>query len=289
MTITDSATSIRQMSWLLFIACALVLGICLAAMFSWGVWALLTAWIFAIGVLFAQKRYWSAGITLALLIGLLMFPTLGGAKTAARRAQCLNHLKVVSIAILNYERHHGHLPPPYTTDESGQPLHSWRVLILPFLEEQELYDAIDLSKPWHHPDNLALQHRMLLYYQCPTMNPTSDDFTMTTAYSAIVGDRTAWPRSGTRALAEITDGPEKTLCLVESERHRMHWMSTADPEVEMIRLVNEAGEVLVAGNHPGGVVYVRCDGSVGFLSSDTTREHLFSLINIDDDGLPAED
>ena len=77
-------------------------------MFSWGVWALLTAWIFAIGVLFAQKRYWSAGITLALLIGLLMFPTLGGAKTAARRAQCLNHLKVVSIAILNYERHHRH-------------------------------------------------------------------------------------------------------------------------------------------------------------------------------------
>lgn len=121
------------------------------------------------------------------------------------------------------------------------------------------------------------------------MNPMSDDFTMTTAYSAIVGDRTAWPRSGTRALAEITDGPEKTLCLLESKRYRMHWMSTADPEVEMIRPLNEAGEVLVASNHPGGVVYVRCDGNVGFLSSDTTREHLFSLINIDDDGLPAED
>ena len=59
--------------------------------------------------------------------------------------------------------------------------------------------------------------------------------------------------------------------------------------MEMIRPVNEAGEVLVAGNHPGGVVYVRCDWNVGFLSSDTTREDLFSLISIDDDGLPAED
>ena len=53
----------------------------------------------------------------------------------------------------NYEQAYNALPPAYTVDANGRPLHSWRTLILPYLEQESLYQTIDLSKPWNDPAN----------------------------------------------------------------------------------------------------------------------------------------
>ncbi len=271
----------RQFTLLYLFAITAIVALSLALVVRWGAWVLLAVWIGGIGLSLFQKRYVIAGGLFGLLlIWVLLLPTIGTAKPAARRAQCINQMKQITLAILNYERTHGHLPPPYTTDDEGNPLHSWRVLILPFVEEQDLYDAIDLTKPWHHPHNLALQAQMPYLYQCPSVQPDHHD--VTTAYVAILGKHTAWPRSGKRTMDDITDGPSKTLALLESEKHRVHWMSTADPGIEMIGPLNAAGETLVSSsNHNGGVVYSRCDASVGFLASDTDLSYLRSLITVD--------
>jgi Protein of unknown function (DUF1559) len=65
---------------------------------------------------------------------------------AARRAQCRNNLKQIALALHDYHQQYGVLPPAYVADASGRPMHSWRVLLLPFLEQQSLYDQYDFRK-----------------------------------------------------------------------------------------------------------------------------------------------
>jgi hypothetical protein len=66
----------------------------------------------------------------------------------------------IALAMLIYERDHGTLPPAYSVDEAGRPLHSWRVLLLPYLGHQTLQDKIRLDEPWDSPNNLPLLAEM---------------------------------------------------------------------------------------------------------------------------------
>ncbi|APZ94979.1 DUF1559 domain-containing protein [Fuerstiella marisgermanici] len=70
---------------------------------------------------------------------------------APRRLQCKNNLKQIGLALHNYHDVYEAFPPAFTVNSDGHPLHSWRTLILPFMEQQALYDSIDLSKPWSDP------------------------------------------------------------------------------------------------------------------------------------------
>ena len=56
----------------------------------------------------------------------------------------------------NYEAQHGCFPPAYSVDKDGRPLHSWRVLLLPYLDEEELYKQLRLDEPWDSPHNKAV-------------------------------------------------------------------------------------------------------------------------------------
>ena len=110
-------------------------------------------------------------------------------------------------------------------DENGDPLHSWRVLILPFLGEESLYDSIDLSKPWDHPVNAAARGATVPAYRCPGLDHSPE---MTT-YLAVVGEDCVFNTSAPRTLDEITDGTSKTIAIVEASRDRaVHWMSPRD-------------------------------------------------------------
>lgn len=73
-----------------------------------------------------------------ILIG-LMLPAVRVSREPARRVQCSNNLKIIALALQNYEATYKSLPPAYTVDATGKRLHSWRTLILPFLEQQALY------------------------------------------------------------------------------------------------------------------------------------------------------
>ena len=88
------------------------------------------------------------------ILGLLIaffFPATRCNWPAARRMQCMNNLKQIALALHNYSSDYNALPPAYTVDVDGKPLHSWRTLILPYLEQQALYETIDMTKPWNDP------------------------------------------------------------------------------------------------------------------------------------------
>src|SRR4029453_18405554 len=110
---------------------------------------------------------------IGLLIALLL-PAVRYSGDAARRSQCSNNLKQIAIALHSYESDYHCLPPAYTVDATGKPLHSWRTLILPFIEQKLLYDKIDLSKPWDDPAIQAAFAANPQVYRCPSVdNPKS--------------------------------------------------------------------------------------------------------------------
>ena len=90
------------------------------------------------------------GATLIFVAGLFLFviaislPDVHSARMAARRSKCTSHLKQLGLALQNYNDVYKCFPPVCTTDANGKPMHSWRVLILPFLEEKALYGKYDL-------------------------------------------------------------------------------------------------------------------------------------------------
>jgi len=154
-----------------------------------------------------------------------------GGRAAARRSQCINNLKQITIALHNYHDVYGSFPPACTRDAEGRPMHSWRVLILPFLEGQALYDQYDLAEPWNGPNNRALAALIPPVYQCPANELFG---TPTTSYLAIIGPATAWPADGSTCFADMTDGTSNTLLVVESTAG-VHWMEPRDLKTNDLR------------------------------------------------------
>lgn len=208
----------------------------------------------------------------------LLLPVRRGAREPARRTQCMSNLKQIANALKQYEAVHHTLPPAHTTDPSGKPLHSWRTLILPFLEEQELYDSIDLTKSWDDPANAAALKKCPLVYQCPSA--AMDDGL--TTYFAIVTPNSCFRDSEPRKLSDIRDPRQETLTVMEvGYDDAVPWMSPVDADEELVLGI---GAPKPRSSHIGGMNAAFVDGSVQFLSDDAQTDKLRALISIDGGG-----
>ncbi len=106
---------------------------------------------------------------------------------------CRGQLKSLALALRNYCDDYGELPPACIRSRDGQPLYSWRVLILPYCEKDDFYRRYDFSQPWNSPQNLALSEShpdIAKLFQCPS---DPGRFHNWTSYVAIVGNGTLWP------------------------------------------------------------------------------------------------
>jgi type II secretory pathway pseudopilin PulG len=210
------------------------------------------------------------GLAIALLL-----PASRRAREPARRMQCGNNLKQIGIALHTYADEYGCLPPAYTVDAEGKPLHSWRTLILPFLEQNRLYEKIDLAKPWDDPANrLAYEAEFGgNVYQCPSAGLPKGH----TMYLAVVARGGCFQSTRPRALAEITDDHNQTLMVIETPpQQAVHWMSPNDAAEELV--LNAAAAEKRA--HPSGTQGLFVNGRVSFLSAKTKPETLRALISI---------
>ena len=150
------------------------------------------------------------------------------ASRAIRRARddvtCTKHLKMLGSAIQAYHHHHGTLPPAFVTDAEGKPMHSWRVLILPFLEESELHESYDFSEPWDSPNNRLLIERMPPVFS----SPFSSGQPGRTSFVAVVGPSTVWPGAQAVTLDDIRDGSWATIFLIEIADSDIAWTEPRD-------------------------------------------------------------
>jgi prepilin-type processing-associated H-X9-DG protein len=208
---------------------------------------------------------------LGILVALLL-PAVRSAREPARRAQCLNNLKQIALALHNYASDYECLPPAYTVDADGRPLHSWRTLILPYIEQRALYDTIDLSKPWDDPANQAAFQLMMSAYRCPSVDCPPNH----TSYFAVLDPIGCFLPTEPRKWSDIPGAADTVLLVMEvGETHAVPWMSPTDAIEPWLR----SPETPNRTPHPGGAQAAFLDGSVQFLPWATLRELISSTSN----------
>ena len=178
------------------------------------------------------------------------------AREAGRRVQCRGYLAQIGNALHNYHDANGSFPPAYIPDESGAPMHSWRVLILPHIGRQSLYENYQFDEPWNGPNNRTLLSNVPLIYQCPSHGQKVDG-EFVTNYVVVTGQDTVFRDSTSSQIANITDGSSITIMVVELNDDSPRWMEPKDmPASEFLALFNADAEF----NHKTGVMVLLADG-----------------------------
>ena len=143
---------------------------------------------------------WDLAITAGVLLFLAMLaiPAIQNAREAGLRSSCVGDLKFVGLALNSYCDARRCFPPAYHADTEGKPMHSWRVLVLPFIEQGSLYKRYSFGEPWNAPANRALEEGAPLgmddfypMYHCPC-DTSSPRFNISKAM--IVGEEAFSPR-----------------------------------------------------------------------------------------------
>lgn len=204
------------------------------------------------------------GLCLSCAVGLLIaifMPSLQLASANARRRQCTANLRRIGVAMQNYYNDYGSFPPGYVADAKGRPLHSWRALLLPYLEPA-LAAQYHYDEPWDGPRNALLADRVPDVYRCP--DDAQSDVANTTDYVVINGADTIFDGPKCTKMADISDGAANTLLVVEVVESGIVWLEPRDLRIEQITGgVNSADEV--ASHHTGGANVLTADGKTHFM------------------------
>ncbi len=207
-------------------------------------------------------------VAIVITVAMLM-PTQRGSRPAAYRNQCLNNTKQILLALLNYEAEHGTLPPAYTVDDQGNRLHSWRALILPYIEGNTTHKLIDYTKPWDDPANAKAREVVMEEYLCPSM--PQDDEHLTT-YLAIVGPECVFTGPEGRSLADIPGGLSGTIAIIDAPHEKaVHWMSPHDITMDEVLAINEKTDTQHHGVFVAGYLDGRAEGVEVTIDRDVLR------------------
>ena len=200
---------------------------------------------------------------------------------ADERRACVNNLKQIELALLNYESARKQFPPAYTTDASGKPLHSWRTLILPYMEGNNVYKKLKLNEPWNSPHNLAIfKNTPMEIYQCPADD--QGDATRTN-YVMIVGPKCVSDGPHSCGFKKLRPkGSSNTGHVIETTLP-IKWYEPKDLKAEEISFkINDPNSPGIGSKHPGYVVYSLCDASVLLLREEVPPEKIRALFDITD-------
>ena len=192
------------------------------------------------------------------------------------RARTINNLKFMGLAMHNFAAVNGGRLPAAAIRVGDKPLLSWRVAILPYLEQYALYRRFRLDEAWNGPHNLSLLGEMPRVYAPATHEGTGS---YTTYYQGIVGPGSLFDgEEGTR-IADVTSEASPTLMVVEAA-DPVPWTKPEDVPYD------EDGPLPEFGGHSSDGVYIGlADGSVRFLSRKLAPGTLRALIRRGDAGV----
>lgn len=196
-------------------------------------------------------------------------PVLAKTRAAAQRAHDMNNLKQIALAMHNYHDVYRSFPG-VKFDAQGKPLLSWRVHILPFIEQQPLYREFKLDEPWDSEHNKKLIARMPPTYRSPSMKKGDKG---KTCYLGVAGKGAIFDGTMGIKFTDITDGTSNTIMIVEvNDDNAVPWskpddfpINTKDPLKKLVR--------------PGAKSFIAAfaDGSVRSISSTISEKLLRAL------------
>jgi hypothetical protein len=151
---------------------------------------------------------------LAVLAGTTL-PAVKKVRETAARSQSSNNLMQLAIAMQTYHDIHGHMPQCTHFGADGKPLWSWRVELLPYIEQEAMYQALHQDEPWNSPHNSQVLARMPKTFESPTLGGPRNK----THYALVVGPQAAFhndPKVKGPRLTQIPDGTAQTILIVET-------------------------------------------------------------------------
>ena len=230
---------------------------------------------------------------IGILIGMLL-PAVQAVREAARRTQCANNLKQIGLAL---HSHHFALQEfPIGTVEfrlgsdTSQRQLAWSAFLLPYLEQSNVHDQLDLLQAFDAADNQVAAATVLSVYICPSASRETEQPNGRGAcdYGGIFGERIISPNNPPKgvmiidqaiSIRDITDGTSNTLIVAEDSRSPdAQWINGRNI-FDQAFPINQAPafENDIRSEHPGGANGVFCDGSVRFLSDSTADEPLAAI------------
>ena len=210
-----------------------------------------------------------AGVAVPVAVGAFL-PTVGGARSAAQDVQSLNNLRQIALACLNYESAHMKFPGNASQKRDGENENrfSWRVHILPFIEENNLYEQIRFDEPWDSEHNKSLMEQMPNVYKSPGSNVEAG---MTLYRGFGEGGILEGDDDQKIGFGQITDGSSNTILVQEvGEELATPWMKPECLEIEEAVLESIFGQHKTRNAAYG-------DGSTHRIPASTDVETLMHL------------
>jgi len=209
--------------------------------------------------------------TIGILIALLL-PAIQAAREAARRAKSVNNMKQIMLAMHVHHDARKRFPARANFDENGKPLLSWRVHILPYIDEEPLYRQFKLDEPWDSPHNRELIAKMPDIYR----NPSSLAEPGMSDYLVVTGEGTMFEGTEGRRYSDVRDGTSNTIVLVEVDpEEAVIWTKPDDWELDPDDPLAGLGYA-----HPAGFGAGFGDGSVQTIPADVDPEVFKAMCTI---------
>ncbi|MEZ6122379.1 MAG: DUF1559 domain-containing protein [Planctomycetaceae bacterium] len=226
---------------------------------------------------------------LGILIGFLGLvtlwpPAVSQARVAAFRTQCKNNLKQIGLALHNYHDIQSMFPTPVQQRFDR----SWRVTLLPLMQQEKLHEQYNQDAPWDHASNLPLAEEVVPPLDCPGRPVRTDNQgRFLTAYTASTGPGAAFETGKYIRIRDfVGDGAGNTLMVTEACGKQIVWTEPKDVSTESdVLQINAPGPQLHQSNgiassyHIGGANVLMADGSVRFTSQDIDQEILKRIVS----------
>lgn len=197
----------------------------------------------------------------------------------AQRNLATNNLKQLGLAMHNFHDTHKRFPADSVKAADGKPLLSWRVQLLPFLEQAPLFDQFRMDEPWDSPHNKELIKQIPPTYVAPGSKAGAGR----TNYVGLQHENAIFHDGDGTRLRDIRDGTSNTIMIVEADDdHAVIWTKPDDPTFDEEKPHSGLGTL-----RKDGFLAAFCDGAVHFIPSTITVETLLKLV-FKNDGKPID-
>jgi hypothetical protein len=211
----------------------------------------------------------------------LFFSAIWPCQEAFRRLECSDNLKQIQLAMFLYHAEHGTLPPAFSVDTNGKPLHSWRTLLLPWLGDAsllELHAQIRFDEPWDSDHNRRFHDTNIGIYRCPTAVRSITNRDGDSHYAVVIGDDLLFGGDGQGRSLESAG---RYMLLVVERKEGICWMQPDSniPQSDAELGISSRSSIRpIGGDHTGGANFALRNGSVVFISETMADDVFVDLV-----------